>query len=139
MSTNLHATVYDTLILGAGPAGLSAALTLARIHRKAAVFSAGDDQSGSVMYTIPSRDRCHSEEFRSITRREILEKYNGIHFFDGTEIVRAAKQEVGGYDGFEVTDTNENTWNGRKLIVATGSKYIFPSIKGFAENWPRNM
>jgi gliotoxin/aspirochlorine biosynthesis thioredoxin reductase len=133
--------IYDALILGAGPGGLASALALARVHRTAAVFSTEQFRNDGItaMHTVPSRDHFHPAEFRAISKSQILERYSGIEFHD-TEIVKASKTvTAAGYDGFQVVDHKGREWTGRKLVLATGSKDIFPPVEGYAENWPHNM
>lgn len=135
--------VYDALILGAGPAGLAAALALARVHRTATIFSSEQFRNDGItaMHTVPSRDHFHPAEFRAISKSQILERYSGIEFHD-TVIVKASKIVIDGpdgYDGFKVVDHKGQEWTGRKMVIATGSKDIPPPIEGYAENWPHNM
>jgi len=131
--------LYDALIVGAGPAGLSAALGLCRLHRTTAVFSNGQFRNEGVhaMHNVASRDGEKPVEFRGTTREQIL-RYGLTDFFDA-KIVKMSAENVDAFTGFEVRDQEGRTWKGRKLILTMGSKELLPPIPGYAENWPDNM
>ena len=133
--------VYDAIILGAGPAGLSTALALARVRRSALVLSHNVFRNDGViaMHNVLSRDGSHPEAFRRIAREQIESYGPGIEFTEGKAIHLAKATLDSGYPGFEVEDTNARKWHSKKLVLAMGSKDVYPDIKGYAENWPDNM
>ena len=153
-------TIFTALIIGAGPAGLSAALTFARGAHPALVFDSSTPRNAGVshMHTVASRDHIAPAEFRAISRRQIEERYSCIAF-SGATIVKAARKMLGGgrgrgdghgdgtgekegqseYEGFEVTDDKGTTYLGRKIILATGSRDVLPPIEGYAQNWPQHI
>ena len=60
--------------------------------------------------------------------------------FVEAEAVRLGKMSFeDGYEGFEVEDKQARVWKGKKMVLAMGSKDVFPEIEGYAENWPKNM
>ena len=140
--------LFDALILGGGPAGLSAALSLSRIHRTCAVFSDGHYRNDGVAHAhnMLSRDHESPETIRSIGRQQI-ERYGSTSFFDDTRITALSKIRVtlphgdgqSDADGFEASDAHGQRWRGRSVVLAMGSKDVFPAIDGFAENWPDNI
>lgn len=133
--------IYDALIVGGGPAGLSAALAIGRAYRSALLFDSGRyrNQGGAAMHTVLSRDGIHPEEFRKIARSQI-ERYPTISFKQA-HIAHAANVELEpGYKGFELKDGDGNIFRGRKLVLATGSEDVLPdNIEGYRENWPQHM
>lgn len=137
----MQGKLYDALILGAGPAGLSAALGLARIKRTALVLSHQRFRNNGIkaMHTVLGFDGAHPADFRS-TGREQIEKYgDGIEFAEGEAInVRRAYFEDQ-YQGFEVEEKDGKVWRGKKMVLAMGARDVFPDIEGYAENWPDNM
>lgn len=133
--------IYDALILGAGPAGLSAALGLARIKRTALVLSNQCFRNNGIkaMHTVLGFDGAHPADFRSIGREQIEKYGDGIEFTEGEAInVRRAYLEDQ-YQGFEMEEKGGKVWRGRKMVLAMGARDVFPDIEGYAENWPDNM
>ena len=139
--TSTLTNVYDAIILGAGPAGLSTALALARVRRSALVLShkVFRNEGVTAMHNVLSRDGSNPEEFRRVAREQIESYGTGIKFVEG-EVIRLGKATLSdGYQGFEAEDKRARRWQSKKLVLAMGSKDIFPDIDGYAENWPDNM
>lgn len=149
VTPTMASTLYDALIIGAGPAGLSAALGLSRVHRTKVVFTrplnAGFRNEGAQeMHNVLSRDCTPPIEFRQIARDQI-KKYGTTEFIEA-DITSVERVEQLGEDKtivpshFKVVDTQGRKWQGRKLVLAMGSAEVLPvNIPGFKENWPHNM
>ncbi|KAF2463383.1 FAD/NAD(P)-binding domain-containing protein [Lindgomyces ingoldianus] len=133
--------IVDALIIGAGPAGLTAALAFARTRTTALVFDSSSYRNEGIkyMHTVPSRDHFDPYEFRRISREQIESRYHTVWFEKATIKFAAKKVLEGNYEGFEVKDENGTTFLGRKLILATGSRDVFPDIEGYMENWPSHI
>lgn len=131
--------LYDALIIGGGPAGLSVALALARQHRSCVLFSDSTfrNEGAEAMHGVASRDGERPANFRRVTREQIA-KYGNTTFVDMT-VTGVWEERVLGYDGFKGTDKGGKDWAGKRLVFASGSKDIAPAIEGFEENWPRNI
>ncbi|KAF5253689.1 hypothetical protein FANTH_1381 [Fusarium anthophilum] len=127
--------LVDVLIIGAGPAGLSAALALARQFHTAIVFNSAlfRNARSAHMHTIPTWDHKDSANFRAATRKEILERYNTISFED-REIFKVEKTSAG---DFAATAADGATFTGRRVLLATGVTDLPLDIKGYAECWGR--
>ena len=142
MASRSMPQIFDLLIVGAGPAGLNAALTCARTRATAIVFDSKAFRNEGIkhMHTVASRDHFHPQEFRRIAREQIESRYDTV-WFQETTISHAAKKKVGKeeFDGFELKDEAGRTYQGRKLVLATGSKDILPDIEGYKENWPEHI
>lgn len=138
----LRPHVFDTLVIGAGPAGLNAALVSARTRGTAIVFDSQEYRNEGIkhMHTVASRDHEDPYSFRRTAREQIEARYDTVWFQHAT-ITHATKKQIGEdhYDGFEVRDSNDKTYLGKKLILATGSKDIMPDIPGYKENWPEHI
>ncbi|PTB62199.1 FAD/NAD(P)-binding domain-containing protein [Trichoderma citrinoviride] len=143
MASRTASTVYDALVIGSGPAGLSSALTLARVCRSSIIFDTGEfrNQGAKEMHTFLSRDGIPPEKFRSIARQQIEDKYSDHVTFVPAKIVAVSNTEiVPGYKGFQAVDSLNNTYLGRKLVLATGVEDVLPTdIEGYKENWPQHM
>lgn len=136
-------TIYDALVIGSGPAGLSSALALARVCRSSIIFDSGEfrNKGAKEMHTFLSRDGIPPEKFRSIARQQIEDKYSDQVTFVPAKIVAVSNTEVApGYKGFQAVDNLNNTYLGRKLVLATGVEDILPTdIEGYKENWPQHI
>ncbi|QIM17819.1 NAD(P)/FAD-dependent oxidoreductase [Leucobacter coleopterorum] len=121
--------IWDAVIVGGGPAGLSAAQTLGRSLRRVLVVDEGNPRNrfASHMHNILGFDGVPPTELAQRGRAEV-EKY-GVEFRDdGVRWVTDAQEhlrvELG--DGYVAT---------RALIVATGVTDELPAIPGLAEHW----
>ncbi|KAK2616704.1 hypothetical protein QQS21_000316 [Conoideocrella luteorostrata] len=134
--------VSDALNVGGSPAGLSAALALGRVQRTAMVFDSGHYRNLGVkaMHTVLSRDGTPPLDFLQISRSQIEEKYIRIRF-STAKVQQASQADVGsGYMGYQAVDEIEIAYQGRKLILATGSEDVLPTnIDGYRENWPSHI
>ena len=138
----LNKKIYDALILGGGPAGLSAALGLSRVKRTALVLAQSSFRNDGIkeMHTVLGHDKRHPAEFRKMGRQNIEAYGDGRIEFEDGEAVRVSKVVLeSGYQGFEVEARDRRIWQGRKIILAMGSRDILPSIEGYDDNWPDNM
>lgn len=127
----------DVAIIGGGPAGLTAAATLARQLHTAVVFDGGIYRNdGSYhLHTVPGWDHKDPQEFRQTSRKQIQENYDTIQFFDGA-VSSVAKESD---SCFQVTDDTGKVWEAKKVILAIGSSDVFPEVKGYKELWKKKM
>ncbi|CAD6585422.1 MAG: hypothetical protein ASARMPREDX12_001995 [Alectoria sarmentosa] len=130
-------SILDVLIIGGGPAGLSTATGLARQLYTAVVFDSGvyRNQLATHMHNVLTWDHQSPADFRSKGREDILKRYATIKFQD-TEIKSVAKTQQG---HFELKDAQGKTWTGRKLVLATGVRDVFPDIEGYGNCWARGI
>ncbi|KAL5395725.1 hypothetical protein PMIN06_007949 [Paraphaeosphaeria minitans] len=135
--------VYDAIIIGGGPAGLSATLGLSRICRSSILFDSGEyrNQGSTAIHTYLTRDGIDPGDFRSIGRREIERKYSAYATFVNNKVVSVKSTDIlPDYKGFEAVDSTNTTYRGRKLVLATGTEDVLPSdIEGYKENWPSHI
>jgi thioredoxin reductase len=127
---------YDVFIVGAGPAGLSAALMLGRCRRSVVVFDNGKPRNAAsrALHGFLTRDGIPPADFLRLARAE-LDKYDSVRVRD--EEVAAAECRPG--VGFVVTLQSGETMLARKLLLATGVVDNLPDIPGFRELYGRSV
>ena len=132
----VSASAVDVLIIGGGPAGLTAALTLARQRHSAIVFDSGSYRNAKAgrLHMVPGWDDKDPAELRKATRSDIS-RYPNISFAD-VEAQHMKQTETG---SFVVIDAAGHETFGKKLILATGSADVYPNIEGYEENWATGM
>ncbi|HEY8494177.1 MAG TPA: NAD(P)/FAD-dependent oxidoreductase [Myxococcota bacterium] len=125
-----RARSWDVLIVGAGPAGLSAALVLARCCRSVLVCDAGQPRSwaAEAMHGFLSRDGIHPEEFRRLARAD-LARYPNVELREA-RVLGATRNRDG---SFRVRLPGRRSERARKLLIATGLVDVLPPIAGCAE------
>ena len=128
--------MYDVVIVGAGPAGLSAALMLGRCRRSVIVFDTGQPRNAAshALHGYLSRDGIPPCELLRIGREE-LAKYDTVSIRDA-EVVSAECQKDA---RFAVTLASGERITSRKLLLATGVVDNLPDIEGFRECYGRSI
>lgn len=116
---------YDAIIVGGGPAGLSAALVLGRCRRRVLVCDSGDyrNAASDAVHGFLTRD-CMNPADLLRTAREQLVPY-GVEY--RCIAVKGACQHGG---GFKVSMSDGVECHTRKLLLATGVKDKVPKIEG---------
>lgn len=123
--------IFDCIIVGAGPAGLSSSLTLGRARRKIAVFDNGTNRNRVTheSHGFITRDGIKPQEFKEIGLKE-LKNYPSVSFFNTTitEIIKDI-----GDERFIVKSTDGQEFVTEKIILATGIQEVFsiPSVKNY--------
>jgi thioredoxin reductase len=126
----MRAALWDVVIAGAGPAGLSAALVLGRARRKVLLCDTGTPRNwaSKEMHGFPTRDCIAPEEFRRLAHDE-LARYPGVVY--RTAEVTAAARDSNGY--FRVELDQRRPVRSRKLLIATGVFDHLPTIEGIEQ------
>lgn len=127
--------MYDVVIVGAGPAGLSAALVLGRCSRSVLLCDNGHprNEASHAMHGYLTRDGMPPREFLRLAREE-LKPYTTVTFREVT--VMDARCEK---DRFITTLENGETVESRKLLIATGVRDNVPRIEGIDELYGRSV
>lgn len=127
--------LYDVVIVGAGPAGLSAALILGRCRRRVVVCDSGRPRNAAshALHGYLTRDGLPPSEFRRLAREE-LRQYDSVEIRD-VEVTQAICE--GGR--FRVTLATGGRLESRKLLIATGVVDKVPGIAGMRELYGRSV
>ncbi len=123
--------MYDAIIVGAGPAGLNAALILGRCRRRVLVCDEGQPRNhvSRGVNGFITRNGVLPHELRRIAREE-LRNYPSVEIRESSVVSDVSFSDGG---GFEIVIENGQRERTRKLLLATGSEDKLPDIPGFAE------
>ena len=124
--------MYDVIVIGGGPAGLQAALTIGRMHRTVLLLDSGEYRNATVehAHNLLTNDGRSPAELRRIAREE-LAAYGTVEV--RTAAVTAVSGSLGAFD----VGTANGTERAARLVLATGMRDELPSVPGLAEQWGR--
>ncbi len=128
--------MFDVLIVGAGPAGLSAALMLGRCRRSVLICDTGRPRNGAsrAMHGYLTRDGIAPPEFLALARKE-LQQYDTVQLRQ----VAVVGAECRADSRFHATLATGEEVLARKLLIATGVVDNLPAIEGFRELFGRSV
>jgi thioredoxin reductase len=120
-------TEFDAIVVGGGPAGLQATLTLARVHRRVLMLDSGRyrNDPASHMHNVLTHDGAPPAEFRGAARKE-LAAYDTVTLRE--EQVSAVRP---GGDAFSV-EVGGEVVTARGIVLATGVRDTLPDKPGLA-------
>jgi thioredoxin reductase len=120
----------DVVIVGAGSAGLSAALMLARSRRRVIVLDGGAPRNAVAahMHGVLGRDGWSPLDLIATGREEIT-RYGAVIE------PQAAVSVLRDQDHFAVTLSDGTTRTARRLLFAGGLSDVLPDVPGLAAHW----
>ncbi|MGI5324810.1 NAD(P)/FAD-dependent oxidoreductase [Actinomadura nitritigenes] len=122
---------YDVVVVGAGAAGLNAALLLGRARRRVVVIDAGEPRNAPAahMHGFLSRDGLPPATLLELGRAEIA-RY-------GAGQIRGRVEHID--PGFHVRMDGGPVLAARRILVATGLRDELPDIPGVRERWGKDV
>jgi thioredoxin reductase len=125
---------YDVVIVGGGPAGLAAALALARARRRVLLCDGGPrrNAAASHIHNFVTRDGTPPEEFRR-SGRDQLGRYQNVEVRD----LRVAS--ISGTRGKFRVGLGSETVEARIVLLCTGMIDEMVSTDGFRELWGHSI
>ncbi|KIM94347.1 hypothetical protein OIDMADRAFT_45758 [Oidiodendron maius Zn] len=117
-ASSIPATDYDVVIVGGGPAGLSALSGLSRN-----------------MHDVIGNDGTAPAAFREKARNQIS-KYPTANMKNGTVISIVS---VNNGSSFITTDDSGQNYTSRKIVLATGLVDVLPDTPGLKDAWSRGI
>jgi thioredoxin reductase len=126
--------LWDVIIVGGGPAGLSAALVLGRCRRKVLVIDEGKPRNSvsRKSHGYFTRDGARPSEFLRIGREQ-LRPY-GVALRPGVVVEVSVRPS-----GFELRTEDGKRERARKVLLATGIRDRLPQLEGLPPLYGRSV
>ncbi|NGO52560.1 NAD(P)/FAD-dependent oxidoreductase [Allomesorhizobium camelthorni] len=126
---------YDLIVVGGSFAGLSAATQVARARRRVLVIDGGQPRNRFAAHShgFLGQDGRTPADILGDARKQLL-AYPTAIIVDAY----AAKAEAAG-DGFAVALEDGKTFEGARLLLATGVRDTLPDIPGLQEQWGKTV
>lgn len=128
-------TPYDAIIVGGGPAGLSAALYLGRVRRRTLVLDTGRPRNAPspAAHGVFTRDGTPPLQLLEEARRQVA-AYTTVELRPLEAVAAEARPT-----GFVVRLADGSEVHGRRLVLACGIRDELPAIDGLAERWGKSV
>ena len=127
--------MFDVIIVGAGPAGLNAALILGRCRRHVLLCDTGKPRNAAshAMHGFITRDGIQPDEFLRLGREQ-------LRTYESVELRHISVSDARQLDNtFEVVLEDGTHATSRKLLLATGVVDELPEIEGIEELYGRSV
>jgi len=123
---------WDAIVVGGGPAGLSAATWLARYRRKVLVLDSGEHRNQAVVeaHGYLGLGDFSPHDLLEQARKHLLE-YGTVEL----RPARAAAARIEGPERFTLSLDDGEELHARRLVLATGVRDQLPDIPGFTEHY----
>jgi thioredoxin reductase len=126
---------YDVIIVGGGPAGLSAALVLGRCRRSVLVYDDGHPRNSTspAAHCLVGNEGIAPSELLVKSRLELRE-YERVVLLDD-KVLSIKKSD----SGFSATCESRSIATERKVLLTTGLKDEIPKIEGIESLYGRSV
>src|SRR3954469_8616940 len=129
MNGGPESRTWDCIVVGAGPAGLNAALVLGRARRSVVVLDSAEPRNYATreMHGVLGHDGLDPAELRARGRAELADY--------GVEVVRAEVDDAEVRDGVVPLGSPPGRPTARTVLLATGMLDEVPDVPGFDRVW----
>jgi thioredoxin reductase len=126
---------HDVVVVGGGPAGLTAAGWLGRYRRRVLVVDSGEYRNRwtEQVHGFYGNDPCDPDELRARAHRD-LARYRHVEVVPG----RVSHARTLGQHRFELT-VDGTAVRARRVLLATGVRDVFPDVERFFEFYGRDV
>ena len=127
---------FDVVVVGGGPAGLTAALCLGRARRSVVVFDVGNPRHAVArgVHNFLTRENMPPGDLRRIAWEQVA-AYPSV-LGPVRRRVRSAQRDG---STFVVEADDGEVYRTRALLIATGVQDQHPDIAGYAERWGHSI
>ncbi|KAL2277810.1 hypothetical protein FJTKL_15105 [Diaporthe vaccinii] len=136
-----ESTVYDAIVVGGGPAGLSALSGLARVRRNVLLIDSGEYRNEATrhMHDVIGLDGVTPAYYRWLAR-ELISDYKTVTLTNGTVTgIQAGTSNGTSFTVQATLPSGEKTLTARKIVLGTGLKDDLPSTPGLQDNWGKGI
>jgi len=129
-----HTTMFDVIVVGGGPAGLSAALMLGRCRRRVLVCDLGQPRNrrSQALHGYLTRDGLAPRAFLDYGRHELTQYGIECRLVGVTTVARCENR-------FRVTLSDGRDEQARYLLIATGVIDDLPPVSGLEDCYGRSV
>ena len=128
-------TTWDCIVVGAGAAGLSAALVLGRARQRTLVVDAGgqSNRDAEGIGGLLGHDGRPPAELYAAGRQE-LAAYPTVELRSG-QVLAGERRDA----GFVLVLADGSREPARRVLLAAGMDYRYPALPGIGERWGRSV
>src|SRR6188768_1204343 len=125
---------FDVVIVGGGPAGLSASLALGRARRRVLVCDAGLRRNAAAthIHNFVTRDGTSPDDFRHAARQD-LARYSSVEMRD------VGVLSVSGTRGEFQVELGSGAVSARRVLLCAGMIDELLPIEGYSELWGQSI
>lgn len=126
--------MHDVIVIGGGPAGLQAALTLGRMHRDVLLLDSGRYRNATVehAHNYATHDGIAPAELRRLARADIAA-------YDTVEVRGTTAERVEQDGDSFVVHLPTGAERAAAVVLATGVTDALPDVPGVAEAWGKEI
>ncbi|HET9956575.1 MAG TPA: NAD(P)/FAD-dependent oxidoreductase [Polyangiaceae bacterium] len=122
--------IYDAIIVGGGPAGLSGALALGRAVKRVRLCDSGPRRNAAAeqIHNFVTRDGTPPEQFREAARQQ-------LGSYEKVELSSDRVEEISGSRGAFRVSLSSGQVQARRVLLCTGMVDEMLDVEGFRELW----